>query len=68
MVIFQQLNPSADLLFDNEYQDSGIYQPEVTQPDYANAQNSSIWGLHLLRVKLKFFTVLIICIINYEII
>lgn len=43
------LNPNTDLLFDNEYQNSGIYQPEVTQPDYANAQNSAMWELYALR-------------------
>jgi len=43
------LNKSSDLLFDNEYQDSGIYNPELNEPDYANAQNTSLWELHLLR-------------------
>ena len=43
------LNKSTDLLFDNEYQDSGIYNPELNEPDYANAQNTALWELHLLR-------------------
>jgi hypothetical protein len=44
-------------LFDNDYQNSGIYQPEGTQPDYANAQNSALWELHLMRVcsEISFF-------------
>lgn len=42
------------MLFDNEYQDSGIYNPELTEPDYTNAQNSALWELHTLRVLLEF--------------
>ena len=49
-----KLNKSSDLLFDNEYQDSGIYNPELTEPDYTNAQNSALWKLHTLRVLLEF--------------
>jgi hypothetical protein len=45
------LNKSSDLLFDNEYQDNGIYNPELNDSDYVNAQNTSLWELHLLRVK-----------------
>lgn len=43
------LNKATDLLFDNEYQDSGIYNPELNEPDYANAQNTALWELHLIR-------------------
>jgi hypothetical protein len=46
-----KLNKQSDLLFDSEYQDSGIYNPFLTEPDYVNAQNSSLWELHLLRVS-----------------
>jgi hypothetical protein len=49
-IIFFKINKSSDLLFDNEYQDSGIYNAELPEPDYANAQNSAVWELHLLRV------------------
>jgi hypothetical protein len=50
IIIFFKINKSSDLLFDNEYQDSGIYNAELPEPDYANAQNSAVWELHLLRV------------------
>lgn len=43
------------MLFDNEYQDSGIYNPELTEPDYSNAQNSALWEIHTLRVSCLFF-------------
>ena len=53
-IILKKLNKNSDLLFDNEYQDCGIYNPELTQPDYANAQNTALWELHLLKVlKIK---------------
>ncbi|RNA30303.1 nucleolar complex 3 -like protein, partial [Brachionus plicatilis] len=43
------MNKSSDLLFDNEYQDSGIYNPELPEPDYSNSQNSTLWEFHLMR-------------------
>ncbi|CAF0732006.1 unnamed protein product [Brachionus calyciflorus] len=43
------INKSSDLLFDNEYQDSGIYNPELSEPDYSNSQNSALWEFHLMR-------------------
>ena len=45
------MNKSCDLLFDNEYQDSGIYNQELPEPDYSNAQNTAVWELHLLKVE-----------------
>jgi hypothetical protein len=45
-----KMNRMTDLLFDNEYQNVGFYDPELTEPDYANAQNSALWELHLFRV------------------
>ncbi|XP_026526555.1 nucleolar complex protein 3 homolog [Notechis scutatus] len=40
--------PKTDLLLDNESQGSGIYLPELDQPEYCNAQNSALWELHSL--------------------
>ncbi|ETE61694.1 Nucleolar complex protein 3-like protein, partial [Ophiophagus hannah] len=40
--------PKTDLLLDNESQGSGLYLPELDQPEYCNAQNSAIWELHSL--------------------
>jgi len=42
------INKASELLFDAEYQDSGIYLPELKEPDYVNAQNTALWELHLL--------------------
>uniref|UniRef100_A0A0F7Z6T1 Nucleolar complex protein 3 homolog n=1 Tax=Crotalus adamanteus TaxID=8729 RepID=A0A0F7Z6T1_CROAD len=40
--------PKTDLLLDNESQGSGVYLPELDQPEYCNAQNSALWELHSL--------------------
>uniref|UniRef100_A0A670ZJ13 Nucleolar complex protein 3 homolog n=1 Tax=Pseudonaja textilis TaxID=8673 RepID=A0A670ZJ13_PSETE len=40
--------PKTDLLLDNESQGSGLYLPELDQPEYCNAQNSALWELHSL--------------------
>ncbi|XP_066476591.1 nucleolar complex protein 3 homolog isoform X2 [Tiliqua scincoides] len=41
--------PKADLLLDNESQGSGLYLPELEEPEYCNAQNTALWELHTLR-------------------
>ncbi|XP_028929599.1 LOW QUALITY PROTEIN: nucleolar complex protein 3 homolog [Ornithorhynchus anatinus] len=41
--------PKTDLLFDNEGQGSGVYLPELDEPEYCNAQNTALWELHALR-------------------
>lgn len=51
IILLFKLNKSTDLLFDIEYQFNGIYKPELPEPDYANAQNSVLWELHLLSVN-----------------
>ncbi len=48
------MNRITDLLFDNEYQNVGFFDPELKEPDYANAQNSALWELHLFRVFFYF--------------
>ncbi|XP_054839841.1 nucleolar complex protein 3 homolog isoform X2 [Eublepharis macularius] len=40
--------PKADLLLDNESQGSGLYLPELEEPEYCNAQNTALWELHIL--------------------
>ncbi|XP_050396217.1 nucleolar complex protein 3 homolog [Patella vulgata] len=39
----------SDLLFDNESQGSGIFMPELDEPEYSNAHNTMLWELQLLR-------------------
>lgn len=39
-----------DLLLDNESQGSGVYLPELEEPEHCNAQNTALWELHLLQV------------------
>ncbi|XP_048361252.1 nucleolar complex protein 3 homolog [Sphaerodactylus townsendi] len=41
--------PKTDLLLDNESQGSGLYLPELEEPEYCNAQNTALWELHILR-------------------
>ncbi|XP_061491492.1 nucleolar complex protein 3 homolog isoform X2 [Rhineura floridana] len=41
--------PKTDLLLDNESQGSGLYLPELEEPEYCNAQNTAVWELHTLR-------------------
>ncbi|XP_074640489.1 nucleolar complex protein 3 homolog [Tubulanus polymorphus] len=41
--------PRSDLLFDTETQGSGIYQPELVEPEHCNAQNTALYELHLAK-------------------
>ncbi|CAL8302530.1 unnamed protein product [Lota lota] len=40
--------PKCDLLLDNDGQGSGVYLPELDEPEYCNPQNTSLWELHTL--------------------
>ncbi|XP_040291594.1 nucleolar complex protein 3 homolog isoform X1 [Bufo bufo] len=44
-----QTFPKTDILLDNESQGSGLYLPELDEPEYCNAQNSALWELHMLQ-------------------
>ncbi|KAG9485036.1 nucleolar complex protein 3 homolog [Eleutherodactylus coqui] len=44
-----QTFPKSDILLDNESQGSGLYLPELDEPEYCNAQNSALWELHTLQ-------------------
>ncbi|XP_053548291.1 nucleolar complex protein 3 homolog [Bombina bombina] len=44
-----QVFPKTDILLDNESHGSGIYLPELHEPEYCNAQNTALWELHLLQ-------------------
>uniref|UniRef100_A0A8I5NSL7 Nucleolar complex protein 3 homolog n=1 Tax=Papio anubis TaxID=9555 RepID=A0A8I5NSL7_PAPAN len=41
--------PKTDLLLDSESQGSGVFLPELEEPEYCNAQNTALWELHALR-------------------
>ncbi|OXB71220.1 UNVERIFIED_CONTAM: hypothetical protein H355_004183, partial [Colinus virginianus] len=47
--ILMQTFPKMDLLLDNESQGSGVYLPELDEPEHCNAQNTAVWELHLLQ-------------------
>uniref|UniRef100_A0A8B9ISC2 Nucleolar complex protein 3 homolog n=1 Tax=Amazona collaria TaxID=241587 RepID=A0A8B9ISC2_9PSIT len=47
--ILMQTFPRMDLLLDNESQGSGVYLPELDEPEHCNAQNTALWELHLLQ-------------------
>ncbi|KAM3913552.1 nucleolar complex protein 3 homolog [Leptodactylus fuscus] len=44
-----QTFPKTDILLDNESQGSGLYLPELDEPEYCNAQNTAMWELHVLQ-------------------
>ncbi|XP_072280517.1 nucleolar complex protein 3 homolog [Pyxicephalus adspersus] len=44
-----QTFPKTDILLDNESQGSGLYLPELEEPEYCNAQNTALWELHCLQ-------------------
>ncbi|KAM9325017.1 nucleolar complex protein 3 homolog [Gastrophryne carolinensis] len=44
-----QTFPKSDILLDNESQGSGLYLPELEEPEYCNAQNTALWELHCLQ-------------------
>ncbi|XP_034721825.1 nucleolar complex protein 3 homolog [Etheostoma cragini] len=41
--------PRCDLLLDNEVQGSGVYLPELDEPEHCNSQNTALWELHILQ-------------------
>ncbi|XP_071947688.1 nucleolar complex protein 3 homolog [Antedon mediterranea] len=41
--------PRSDLLLDNESTGSGVYQPELPEPEHCCAQNTALWELHLMK-------------------
>ncbi|NXF03768.1 NOC3L protein, partial [Smithornis capensis] len=47
--VFMQTFPKMDLLLDNDSQGSGVYLPELDEPEHCNAQNTALWELHLLQ-------------------
>ncbi|OPJ84484.1 nucleolar complex 3-like protein [Patagioenas fasciata monilis] len=47
--VLMQIFPKMDLLLDNESQGSGVYLPELEEPEHCNAQNTALWELHLLQ-------------------
>ncbi|XP_033730225.1 nucleolar complex protein 3 homolog [Pecten maximus] len=40
---------SSEMLFDNETQGSGVFLPELADPEHCNAHNSMLWELPLLK-------------------
>uniref|UniRef100_A0A8C9WLC6 Nucleolar complex protein 3 homolog n=1 Tax=Scleropages formosus TaxID=113540 RepID=A0A8C9WLC6_SCLFO len=42
--------PRCDTLLDNEAQGSGVYLPELDEPEYCNPQNTALWELHTVLV------------------
>nr|XP_023698100.1 nucleolar complex protein 3 homolog isoform X1 [Paramormyrops kingsleyae] len=40
--------PKCDLLLDNESQGSGVYLPELQEPEFCNPHNTALWELHML--------------------
>ncbi|OWF43118.1 nucleolar complex protein 3 homolog [Mizuhopecten yessoensis] len=40
---------SSEMLFDNETQGSGVFLPELSDPEHCNAHNTMLWELQLLK-------------------
>ncbi|KAM9463059.1 nucleolar complex protein 3 homolog [Clarias gariepinus] len=41
--------PKCDIMLDNDMQGSGVYLPELDEPEYCNPQNTCLWELHALK-------------------
>ncbi|XP_046889100.1 nucleolar complex protein 3 homolog [Hypomesus transpacificus] len=41
--------PKCDVLLDNEAQGSGVFLPELDEPEYCNPQSTALWELHMLK-------------------
>ncbi|KAI4893559.1 hypothetical protein NFI96_021351 [Prochilodus magdalenae] len=41
--------PKCDILMDNDMQGSGVYLPELEEPEYCNPHNTCLWELHTLK-------------------
>lgn len=46
-----QTFPKCDIMLDNDMQGSGVYLPELDEPEYCNPQNTCLWELHTLKVS-----------------
>lgn len=40
----------TDILLDNDSHGSGVYLPELEDPEHCHAHNASLWELTLLQV------------------
>ncbi|XP_068114172.1 nucleolar complex protein 3 homolog [Hyperolius riggenbachi] len=47
--VLLQTFPKTDILLDNESQGSGLYLPELEEPEHCSAQNTALWELHCLQ-------------------
>ncbi|KAI0241833.1 hypothetical protein LSAT2_017982 [Lamellibrachia satsuma] len=45
---FLHTDSKSDILYDTECQGSGLYLPELEEPEYCNAHNTALYELHLL--------------------
>ncbi|XP_062858698.1 nucleolar complex protein 3 homolog [Trichomycterus rosablanca] len=41
--------PKCDILLDNDMQGSGVYLPELDEPEYCHPQSTCLWELHTLK-------------------
>ena len=48
--IFFQTYSYSDILFDNEAQGSGVFLPELDDPEHCNAHSTALWELPYLQV------------------
>lgn len=51
-----QTFPKCDIMLDNDMQGSGVYLPELDEPEYCNPQNTCLWELHTLKVSVVQYT------------
>ena len=48
--LYSQIDTKLDIVFDPECQGSGLYNGELDEPEYANAHNTCLYELYLLKV------------------
>ncbi|MEE6485627.1 hypothetical protein FKM82_014353 [Ascaphus truei] len=47
--VLMQTFSKTDILLDSDSQGSGLYLPELDEPEYCNVQNTALWELHRLQ-------------------
>ena len=56
-----QTFPCTDVLLDTECVGSGIYRPDIDEPEYCNAHNTTVlYELHLLVVSYVYMSMALV--------
>ena len=58
--LFSQKHPKVQQLLDNDHDGSGVFMPELNDPEHCNALASTLWEFALLKVPYTPFPFLLI--------